>query len=285
MGGQSLGATPGGIFSGQGRVRRRLPGAAEARAALRSWRLGWGLALPLLLASPPGPLPAATAFSLQHQDASFDVYRLEPGEEQGLRFFWKRPDGSPYGSIQALRRDLAAQGEQLTFAVNGGIYARDLVPLGLYVENGLTLNPLSRGRGGGNFFLQPNGVFYITAEGGRVVQTEDYRPQVPVRQAIQSGPMLVIDGKLHPRFLPGYESRYVRNGVGVDRAGRVLFAISDGATNFHDFGTLFRDRLDCPNALYLDGQISQMYLPELYHYAFWTWRPLVSIIALTRRDQ
>ena len=238
----------------------------------------------LLLLWFASPVPAATAFSLQHQGVEYDLYRLDPGEEQGLRFYWKRPDGSPYASLQALRQELAARGERLTFAVNGGIYSRDLAPLGLYVEEGKTLVPLNRGRGGGNFFLKPNGVFYVTAQGAGVVQVEDYRPTAPVRYAVQSGPMLVIDGTLHPRFIPGYESRYVRNGVGVDRAGRVVFAISDGETNFHDFGTLFRDRLDCPNALYLDGQISQMYLPPLNHYAFWAWRPLVDIIALTQPD-
>jgi uncharacterized protein YigE (DUF2233 family) len=96
--------------------------------------------------------------------------------------------------------------------------------------------------------------------------------------------MLVIDGKLHPRFIPGYHSRYVRNGVGVDRGGRVFFAISDAPVNFHDFGTLFRDRLDCPNALYLDGKISQMYLPALDRYAFWAWKPFVSMIGLTEKS-
>lgn len=240
----------------------------------------WGLVSLLLWLSLP--VMAATAFSVQHQGVEYDVYRLDPGEEQGLHFYWKRPDGSPYASLQALRQELAARGERLTFAVNGGIYSRDLAPLGLYVEDGATLIPLNRGRGGGNFFLKPNGVFYVTAQGAGVVQTDEYRPPAPVRYAVQSGPMLVIDGALHPRFIPGYESRYVRNGVGVDRAGRVVFAISDGETNFHDFGTLFRDRLDCPNALYLDGQISQMYLPPLNHYAFWAWRPLVAIIAVTQ---
>lgn len=257
-------------------------GDGAGHGVTRPVRFLWGLAL--LLLGFASPVPAATAFSLQHQGVKYDIYRLDPGEEQGLRFYWKRPDGSPYASLQALRQELAARGEQLTFAVNGGIYSRDLAPLGLYVEEGKTLVPLNRGRGGGNFFLKPNGVFYVTPQGAGVVQTEDYRPAGPVGNAVQSGPMLVIEGALHSRFIPGYESRYARNGVGVDRAGRVVFAISDGETNFHDFGTLFRDRLDCPNALYLDGQISQMYLPPLNYYAFWAWRPLVAIIALTQPD-
>jgi uncharacterized protein YigE (DUF2233 family) len=181
-----------------------------------------------------------------------------------------------------LRQDLAAGGEELLFAVNGGIYARTLEPLGLYLEDGVRLEGLNRGRGGGNFFLKPNGVFYVGESGAGVVETDRYPPPGQVRNAVQSGPMLVIDGALHPRFIPGYHSRHVRNGVGVDRRGRVVFAISRGLVNFHDFGTLFRDRLDCPNALYLDGKISQMYLPALGRYAFWAWKPFVSMIGVTR---
>lgn len=237
----------------------------------------------LLFAATPMSSVAGTAFSVEHQGTDFDLYRLDRGEEQGLRFFWKRPDGSPYGSIAALRRDLASGGEMLRFAVNGGIYARDLDPLGLYEEDRETLEGLNRGRGGGNFFLKPNGVFYVAEDGAKVVETGRYRPGAKVLNAVQSGPMLVIDGELHPRFIPGYHSRHLRNGVGVDRTGRVVFAISDAPVNFHDFGTLFRGVLDCPNALYLDGKISQMYLPELGRYALWAWKPFVSMIGLTDR--
>jgi len=236
--------------------------------------------VPLLcLASTEGQ--AADAFDVTYQQTEFHVLRLAQGEEQDLRFFWRRADGSAYGGIPALRRELADHGETLRFAVNGGIYARDLTPLGLYVEDGRKLAPLQQGHGGGNFFLKPNGVFYVSDRGAGVVATDDWPPPGNVRNAVQSGPMLVIDGRLHPRFIPDYHSRYIRNGVGVDEQGRVVFAISASPVNFHDFGTLFRDRLDCPNALYLDGKISQMHLPELGRRVFWSFQPLVSIIALT----
>lgn len=254
-------------------------GAPETGVRHR-FRHAFPLILPLLWL-PSGFSVAGTAFSISHQGTEFDVYRLDRGEEQHLRFFWKRPDGSPYGGISAVREDLSSRGETLRFAVNGGIYSKQLEPLGLYIEDGKILEGLNRGRGGGNFFLKPNGVFYVTGEGARVVETDRYDPRGRVANAVQSGPMLIIDGKLHPRFIPGYHSRHVRNGVGVDRVGRVVFAISDGPVNFHDFGTLFRDRLDSPDALYLDGKISQMYLPKLSHYALWAWRPFVSMLGLT----
>jgi uncharacterized protein YigE (DUF2233 family) len=213
--------------------------------------------LSLVLALVPEAVEAGSAFSVQHQGVGFDVYRLEKGEEQNLELFWKRADGTPYSSIHALREALAAEGRELIFAVNGGIYSEQFTPLGLYIENGKRYYQLTRGDGGGNFFLLPNGVFYVTEEGARVVETEEYEPAGQVLNAIQSGPMLVIKGRLHPRFIKDYQSKYIRNGVGVDREGRVVFAISNEPVNFHDFGTLFKDELQCPNALYLIGLASK----------------------------
>ena len=76
--------------------------------------------------------------------------------------------------------------------------------------------------------------------------------------------MLVIDGALHPRFLPDSTSRFVRNGVGTTADGsRAVFVISNSPVTFHEFGTLFRDHLGLPNALFLDGNISRLYAPEI----------------------
>jgi uncharacterized protein YigE (DUF2233 family) len=223
---------------------------------------------------------ALSMFSLEHKGVSYDVVRLEQGEERQLGLYWKRPDGTAYGTIQALRESLAKEGKELLFATNGGIYSKRYTPLGLYIENGKRYYRLNRGEGGGNFFLLPNGVFYITDEGAAVAETHDYSPDQKVRHAIQSGPMLVSDGQLHPRFIESSASLYVRNGVGVDREGRVVFAISGMPVNFHDFATLFRDRLDTPNALYLDGSISAMYAPELNRYGGWGIQTYTSIIGL-----
>ena len=226
------------------------------------------------------PLPAANAFSIEHQGSGFDVVRLAQGEEQRLRFFWKRADGAPYASMHALRKDLHSRGQELIFAVNGGIFSEQYTPLGLYIEDGERHYRLNQGEGGGNFFLKPNGVFYITDEAAFVVASEEYRPRRAVRNAVQSGPILVSKGTLHPRFIPGYHSRHVRHGVGVDEQGRVVFAISKEPVNFHDFGTLFRDVLNCPNALYLDGSISAMYAPQLNRFGGWPWRRYTTIIGL-----
>jgi uncharacterized protein YigE (DUF2233 family) len=81
--------------------------------------------------------------------------------------------------------------------------------------------------------------------------------------ATQSGPMLVIDGAIHPKFLVDATSRKRRNGAGVREDGVVVFAISDSAVTFHEFASYFRDALKTPNALYLDGTISRLHAPEI----------------------
>jgi uncharacterized protein YigE (DUF2233 family) len=45
--------------------------------------------------------------------------------------------------------------------------------------------------------------------------------------------------------------------------GTAYFAISERPVTFHQFARLFRDRLKTPDALYLDGNVSRLYAPDL----------------------
>src|SRR6266851_7266537 len=69
----------------------------------------------------------------------------------------------------------------------------------------------------------------------------------------QSGPMLVISGRLHPRFARHGGSRKYRSGVGNPDPSVLVFAISENEVSFGEFARLFRDKLRCKNALFLDG--------------------------------
>jgi uncharacterized protein YigE (DUF2233 family) len=73
--------------------------------------------------------------------------------------------------------------------------------------------------------------------------------------------MLVVDGEVNSRFDANGRSRHVRNGVGVDGEGVPVFAISDMPVSFGKFARLFRDALNCRNALYLDGSVSSLWDP------------------------
>jgi uncharacterized protein YigE (DUF2233 family) len=149
--------------------------------------------------------------------------------------------------------------------MNAGMYHQDRSPVGLLVEGGVERAPIVTAAGPGNFGMRPNGVFCVTEAGFAVVESRAFAADPPAcRHASQSGPMLVIDGDLHPRFLPDSDSRFVRNGVGVSADGaRAVFAISDAPVTFHEFARLFRDALGLPDALYFDGQISRLFAPGL----------------------
>ena len=233
------------------------------------------LALALILA----PLAAAAATC---RDTSFDgaSYTLcEVTLDEDLRLFHSGPDGA-YGSFRALDEALAAEGKALGFAMNAGMYHRDLAPVGLYVEDGREQTRLITSDGPGNFGLLPNGVFCI-GQTFRVIESRAFKAESPAcRFATQSGPMLVIDGDLHPRFLATSDSTYIRNGVGVSADGtRAVFAISNDRVNFHTFARLFRDELGLPDALYFDGNISRLYAPDLgRHDAGFPMGPIVGTV-------
>src|SRR6185503_18915724 len=109
-----------------------------------------------------------------------------------------------------------------------------------------------------NFYCQPNGVFFVTSSGAQVRRSADVRRIDGVRLATQSGPLLLLDGRLARPFNPRSKSRLLRNGVCVRADGSVVFAIADNVSHF-EFATALRDRYRCRDALFLDGNVSQMY--------------------------
>jgi uncharacterized protein YigE (DUF2233 family) len=188
-------------------------------------------------------------------------YVVDPSQ-QTLQFFWKDPSGKNYANAKKLQAALQAENKALLFAVNGGMYLKDRSPQGLYIEKGKTLKKLNTVKEAyGNFYLQPNGVFYLTDEQkAGLCPTNQFEDKGNICYATQSGPMLVIDGQIHPKFTKGSSNVHIRNGVGILPDGKILFAISTETINLYDFASFFKNQ-GCNNALYLDGFVSRMYLP------------------------
>lgn len=225
----------------------------------------WLIALACLLA---GPAHAVDCGMIRHADQPFTVCKVDSATQQ-LRLFLHHPaTGKPLGSFGNVETLLAGEDARLLMSMNAGMYHQDRSPVGHYVEQGKELAPVISSDGPGNFGLLPNGVFCVLQNRALVYETGAYLKAKPgCTFASQSGPMLVIDGKLHPRFLPDSDSRYIRNGVGTSSDGRTTwFAISETAVTFHEFGTLFRDVLKTPQALYFDGNISRLYVPGIDRY-------------------
>ncbi len=188
-------------------------------------------------------------------------YTVDP-KKQNVQLYWKNDNGEILGSIQNLKTYVESKKLTLIFAMNGGMYMEDLRPLGLFIQNGITRKKINKANGNGNFYLKPNGVFYITTNNVPFVcPTADFKDNGKIKYATQSGPMLVIDGQIHPAFKRGSTNLNIRNGVGILPDNKIVFAMSKTAINFYDFAKYFQ-QLGCKNALFLDGFVSRAYLPE-----------------------
>ncbi len=189
---------------------------------------------------------------------TFDVTKVR------LRLFWAGADGKPYGTFTALADALESHNERLSFAMNAGMFDPDSRPVGLYIEAGRQVAPANTRSGPGNFHLKPNGIFYFDAHHAGISETSVFlRLGLRPDYATQSGPLLVQGGVFHPKIEPSGTSEKIRNGVGVRNGHIVVFAISDEPVTFYRFASLFRDRLGCPDALFLDGSISSLFAPAL----------------------
>ena len=209
-----------------------------------------------------GPAVAACT-QTDFEGQSFSTCTVQQGDD--LRLFLNDDSGAVYGSFARINGMLERTGQRLIFAMNAGMFHTDRRPVGLYVEDHAQTARLVTRAGPGNFGMLPNGVFCIQDDAFRIIESVGYSETRPdCRFATQSGPMLVIDGTLHPQFLPDSTSLNIRNGVGVSEDGQqAVFVISDSPVTFHRFARFFRDVLGVRQALYLDGSVSRLYAPDL----------------------
>lgn len=233
--------------------------ADPARLALAA-----GIAFLLASCGPPASRNGidAACSRVTFEESRFTVCRAEPGKHE-LVLADKGADGAPMREFSGLESRLGARHARVAFAMNAGMFDEKGRPIGYYVEDGAQRHKLNRNSGPGNFHLEPNGVFWGDAAGWHVATSDAFARDKPgeVRFGTQSGPMLMIAGKLHPQLSDNGTSLQIRNGVGVAKDGSAWFAISDDPVSFGRFARLFRDRLGCPDALYLDGAVSRLWDP------------------------
>jgi len=189
-------------------------------------------------------------------------YEMNP-QKGNLHFYSKDESGKHFKNHKNLKKWLSKRKQQLKFAMNGGMYKKDLSPQGLYIENGKQEQEIDKKiEGFGNFYLQPNGIFYLTNDNEpHIVMTKEYQNNDNVKYATQSGPMLLMEGKMHSKFNENSKNIHIRNGVGILPNGNLLFAMSKEKVNFYKFASYFKSK-KCENALYLDGCVSKTYLPS-----------------------
>lgn len=224
-----------------------------------SWNCVLALGLLAAACSDGTNTPASSPRPCRHEQfegSSFIV--CAPASGAKLKLYAAARDQSPKRRFQ----DLGLADKDVAFAMNAGMFDEAGRPIGLAVVDGKQVHPIALRAGGGNFGMKPNGVFVVRKSGtAAVMVSEEYEPAADVALATQSGPMLVIDGKLHPRFAADGESRNMRNGVGIGPDGKPLFVTSEDPVSLGKLARFFRDRLKTRDALYFDGSVSSLWNP------------------------
>jgi uncharacterized protein YigE (DUF2233 family) len=193
-------------------------------------------------------------------DPDFLCYSVE-GRTDRVRMVSKDAADRRFGSLGKVKAQLESRGDAVRFLMNGGMFKPDGSPVGLYVEDGKILVPLERGSGPGNFFMKPNGVFFLTASGAAGIAETGAFARLPLPSfATQSGPMLMQGGRILPAFKKGSANLRIRNGVCIKADSTAVFALSKRQVNFHSLADFFR-RAGCTEALYLDGFVSRAFAP------------------------
>lgn len=225
--------------------------------------IGSGVAAKAAAPSPtPTPTVVSACESVSFEGASLTHCVADPAKHRIVADLGPA-DGAPYRSLAKLAQARGDGAPEVAFAMNAGMFDDEGKPIGYYVESGDRLQELNRADGPGNFHMKPNGVFFGSGGKWQIRTAEDFYANVGERPdfGTQSGPMLVIDGELHPEISEDGPSKAIRNGVGVDTHGRAHFVISEGPVSFGVLARYFRDVLKTPDALYLDGSVSALWDP------------------------
>lgn len=205
-------------------------------------------------------------------------------QTDSLRLYNLDKEGEPLRNFTGLINHITEQGDSLLFGMNAGMYSMKGFPIGLYIENYKVQHEVDRRSGSdGNFYWLPNGIFTCDKKGkADIVKTTNYKNNKDIRWATQSGPMMIIDGKIRSDFSPKSDKRNIRNGVGILKNGEVVLLMSKYPLTFYEFAEFFKKQ-GCKQALYLDGAISQVYYPGVIRANnFVPLGPFVAVVAKKR---
>lgn len=203
---------------------------------------------------------------LEYEGALYHLHRVPVTAQPKLGLRWLGSSGKPLSGFDGLQKQLAREGRKIIFATNAGIYEQGPKPYGLTISNSKIQLPLNLAGGIGNFFLKPNGIFYLDDKTGPgIVEAGEYQKlTIKPRIANQSGPLLLRKDIIHPAFNANSTNRRQRSAIGIVKAtSEIIFVMSDredrqkGRVTFHQLLRFFLHH-GCEDALFLDGEISQM---------------------------
>lgn len=197
----------------------------------------------------------------------FDVFVVDLTKDK-IEFFYQNDNNQNLCDFESVNNYVKCKGDNLVFITNGGMFQKDISPLGAFYYKGKEIKPINLLDGTGNFYIKPNGVFCIDKNNkANIVVSEKFNAIADkIFYATQSGPMLVIDGKINEKFQESSTNENIRSGVGLINETTIVFAISNEPVSFYTFANLFKEYFGCRNALFLDGVVSEMYHPKIERY-------------------
>ena len=212
-------------------------------------------------------------------NSDFLIYKPDL-EKSDIKMYWKSEDGTAYKNIKNFISKSSEK--KILFVTNGGIYTENYTPEGLYIENYKLMSELNLRKEFGNFYMKPNGVFYIENGKPIISDSEEFQYNKNISYAVQSGPLLIKNGEINKEFSSDSKSFKIRSAVGLDNENKVFFYMSKKEISFYEFSKYALDNLDCKQLLFLDGTISKMYfngdedIPKQKY-------PFVTIISIEER--
>ncbi len=213
----------------------------------------------------PEPTPTEPAVPSACSTVVFEKIPLShcianPSEHR-ITTAYAQASGDRFGSLAAFAETVDKR--TIAFAINGGPAGDDGKPKGYFVQNKQRIAELDLGSGDGNFYIKPNGVFYGTGNAWRLRTTPSFYSGVRDRPQFgtQSGPMLLVDGKLPSEISENGPSRAIRSGVGIGSDGKAHFVVSQKPLSFGQLARFFRDEAKVKNALFLASNRSALWDP------------------------
>ncbi len=137
---------------------------------------------------------------------------------------------------------------EVGFYDNGGNH------IGLLQKEGQQISGIDIASSGkGNFYLVPNGVLSFDSLTIQITESKEYNTRtLQEENSIQSGPLLIMNGKLHPKlnlFSPNKHGRSAICTITQNNERFILFVTALDPVNMYTFSVLIKQRFNCDFAL------------------------------------
>lgn len=135
-----------------------------------------------------------------------------------------------------------AKEKQSPLVINGGFFTPQTKPLGLRLDKGKIHNKVKA--------ISWWAIFYIQNKKPYIVPYQTFRHKRNIELAIQAGPRLLVNGQI-PKLKAGLAQR---TALAITKDKKLLIITSQNAAlSTTELATLLKEKLNCQDALNLDG--------------------------------